>query len=110
MPYNVPVFYTYSIIYIIMYIMLPGNNEFETDIYQVVPVSDWTWGQYSDYVRSKMDTFNSSLSDHILNDYAPDLVSPSHSLSLIHYTIAFMQTLYTLAFMRTLSCSYPIGH
>ena len=60
--------------------LLSGNNDYETDMYQVVPVSTWTWGQYSDYVRSKFDTFNNTLSTFVLESYAQDLVSCFHTV------------------------------
>jgi len=57
--------------------VITGNNEYESDRYQVVPVSTWTWGVYSDYIRSRLDTFNTSYSDYILGDFAPEHVRNS---------------------------------
>lgn len=51
-----------------------GNAEYESDRYQVTGVADWTWPLYADYLRSRMDSFNQSVSDEILTEFAQHLV------------------------------------
>ena len=61
-------------------IFVIGNGEYETDQYQVLPqLEKWNWAQYSDYVRSKLDTIDPALSDSALNyTFAQSLVSMSY--------------------------------
>jgi len=53
---------------------ISGTTEYESDRYQVTDVAQWIWPQYADFVRSKLDTFNQSLSDKVLDSFAPELV------------------------------------
>lgn len=48
-------------------------------MFQVVPhLEQWNWAQYSDYIRSKLDTIDPKYSEEALNyTFAHSLVSPS---------------------------------
>lgn len=71
-----------------------GNVEYESDRYQVTGVDSWTWPVYADYLRSRMDSFNQSMSDFIITQFAQDLVRAENiSLPQAHmYLLIYIHT------------------